>query len=482
MKSLMVVFSTTLELARLKFAYFLYGCVFVVCALHTAVQPIAREHCAAFNGYDFFSTATEDEVRLCIDAGANIAARDDEGATPLHYAASLGTEGMIVALLAAGAHLHAVTSEDARTPLHWAVLHGMVENTVTLLESGASVETRTLHGLTPLHDAVRGRDAKLKVAALMAAGADVEARAANGWTPLHEAGAAGTPQASEAISVLLAAGAEIDSRTTRGETPLHVAAREGMSHTADALLTGGADPNARDRNGWIPLHLAAKSSGYAGPGVIDALLDAGSEFSTRDGAGMTPLHWAASRNVDNEVIEALLAAGADPNARADLALSVVLDEMMAGNEDPRVIDLVRDAAADAEVQGELGWSPLHLAGAYNRNLSVIKALLDAGAELEARSEGLTPLHVAASYNASPAIVVALLDAGAHTGARDGQGRTPLHLAAQSNENSAVIAALLDAGADPRAMDDADSLPWDYVRERSELSESSAYWRLHEARF
>ena len=57
---------------------------------------------------------------------------------------------------------------------------------------------------------------------------------------------------------------------------------------------------------------------------------------------------------------------------------------------------------------------------------------------------------------NPAVITALLEAGADPEARDKFGGTPL-LAASGNENPAVIAALLDAGADLKARAE-DSVP------------------------
>ncbi len=83
----------------------------------------------------------------------------------------------------------------------------------------------------------------------------------------------------------------------------------------------------------------------------------------------------------------------------------------------------------------------------------VRAALDAGADLEARTEGgLTPLMYAARYNENPEVVQVLLEAGVDLEARDEDGSTPLMLAAWNPE---VVQVLLDAGADPTTMNGGD---------------------------
>ncbi len=108
--------------------------------------------------------------------------------------------------------------------------------------------------------------------------------------------------------------------------------------------------------------------------------------------------------------------------------------------------------------------------------------LEAGANLEARDDeyGWTPLHRAAAHG-SPDLVQALVQAGADLEARSKDGLTPLHRAAAFGSPD-LVQALLDAGANPGARSKAGRLPFDLIGEDSRLTGTDAYWRLHDARW
>ena len=94
------------------------------------------------------------------------------------------------------------------------------------------------------------------------------------------------------------------------------------------------------------------------------------------------------------------------------------------------VDAVRQAVQSAsslldrgvERAGQGGWTPLHLAVAEGQ-ADVVRALVDAGADLTARTEHhRTPLHVALQY--CPALVPLLLELGAMFAKVRAPGRRP----------------------------------------------------------
>lgn len=90
--------------------------------------------------------------------------------------------------------------------------------------------------------------------------------------------------------------------------------------------------------------------------------------------------------------------------------------------------------------------------------------------------------MAARWNGSPAMVMALVDAGANLEARAERGWTPLHAAAAKTDNPAVVEALLDAGANPAERNERGRTPFYYAKRNEALKGTDVYWRLNEARF
>ena len=104
---------------------------------------------------------------------------------------------------------------------------------------------------------------------------------------------------------------------------------------------------------------------------------------------------------------------------------------------------------------------LHWATRFN-HIELAKALIDAGADLNAKDKNkMTPLHLAAMLD-YPELAKGLIDADADLNAKDSVKQTPLHSATTRNHIE-IARMLIEAGADLNAEDYSKLTPWDVAK-------------------
>ncbi|KAL8365190.1 hypothetical protein RB595_004139 [Gaeumannomyces hyphopodioides] len=267
----------------------------------------------------------------------NINVQDEDGSTPLQWAAENGHEAVARLLLDRGADKDA---KDGRgwTPLQRAAENGHEAVARLLVQAGADKNAKGGDGFTPLYRAAaNGHEAVARL--LVQAGADKDAKGGNGWTPLHLAAKNGHKAVAR---LLVQAGADKNAKGGDGFTPLYLAAENGHEAVARLLVQAGADKNAKGGNGWTPLHLAAKNGHKA---VARLLVQAGADKDAKDGRGWTPLYRAAE-NGHEAVARLLMQAGADKDAL----------QRAAANGHEAVARLLVQAGADKDAKDSYGFT------------------------------------------------------------------------------------------------------------------------------
>ena len=239
-------------------------------------------------------------------------------------------------------------------------------------------------------------------------------------------------------------GVDVNVKDRFGFTPLHLAATKEI---AELLINEDADVNAKDK-GWTPLYHAAWRGHKE---VAELLIAKGADVNMKDVEGVTPLHLAADRG-HTEVVELLITKGADVNAKCDEGETPLDWAIM--NKQTELTALLRKHCGKTGEE-----STALIDAAADGNIEVVKQLLAAGANVNAKNKwGGTPLHWAAR-GGHKEIVELLIAKGANVNAKNDEDGTPLHLAADRGHTE-VVELLITAGADVNAKDDEGETPLD----------------------
>jgi ankyrin repeat protein len=193
--------------------------------------------------------------------------------------------------------------------------------------------------------------------------------------------------------------------------------------------------------------------------AVEELLDEDRGLvDARDEDGLSPI-LAALYHGKSDVATAILRRGP----------KLTVFEAAAAGDLARVRELVERDRAQANAVSPDGYSPLGLAAFFKRS-DVAAYLLERGADPRpaSRQGGFTPLHSAVATDAAATdveLVRKLLDAGADPNARSQSGGTPLHTAAFTGKR-AVVDLLLSHGADASIRNVQGKNAADVARERS----------------
>ena len=447
-------------------------------------------------------------AKLLIDSGADINAEDDSWwfvKTPLHDAAYFGNLDVAKLLVAEGADVNGVEWWDKRgiTPLHQAVKHRNHAIADFLRANGGDCEeaAKVLCGLL----SELAYTVTLTVTANDPNSPLVVAGDSAGWIRVTSSVSAPVEISRAVVQSLAAVTLEVTEylgwRVTVIPTTVslvrHVAAGDallGVVATATATIqsppgievrvervavaedkflsnplwcpAGTLSPEGRTQD-QLDLALLDETGYHGNAGEVCELLRRGADVNVRGPDGTGPPLIRAVGNYRFRTAKILVANGADVNARSEtranhdwhltpLTYSILLDDM-------EMFAFLLDSGA--RVSGP-GVFPLHWAAdsdwrGWGRDssseqlpmvLSIIRMLLDHGAEVNARDgRGKTALFAVIdrfegkTYD-EPAVqlLAALLDAGADVNLRDASGQTPLDAA---NRNPRIARYLRTRGGE-----------------------------------
>ena len=375
-------------------------------------------------------------VDLLLKAGANPNAPIATGETPLMTCAGSGSVDAVRLLIARGADVNAKEPSQNQSALMWAAAEHHADVVRLLVEAGADLQAHTKKGFTAIHFAAREGDLAT-TRALLSAGVNINIR-----SPQDEPAAATSEVARTGRSVSGAAttpgaprGPAYQATLSAGSTPLLVATVRGHVSLALFLLEQGADPNVLDA-GFTPLHWA--SADWEG-GISNPV------YGFKDAMSGIP-----NRQQKLQLVKTLLEKGANPNARmtrrppgfsglgggyedAPGATAILL---AAASADLEMVQLLLAAGADPTLTTDTKTTPVMAASGLNRGI------------------GESPITEAQAL----AVVRFLFGLGADARGATTNGENALYGAAYRGWNT-LLALLIEKGADVNAINKAGVTPW-----------------------
>jgi len=178
---------------------------------------IVNSRCYSYSSHPAFHEVVikdyKEIVKLFIENGADVNAKDSSGWTPLHFARDID---IAILLIEKGADVNA-KDESGSTPLHAIVgvltSKNKKETILMLLKNGANINAKDNSGLTPLHLAAKyGRSYEELLPLLIENRADINAKTNDGKTPLDLAAESNSYYKEKTITFLLEYGAKEGSK------------------------------------------------------------------------------------------------------------------------------------------------------------------------------------------------------------------------------------------------------------------------------
>src|SRR5690606_14344167 len=261
----------------------------------------------------------------------------------------------------------------------------------------------------------------------------------------------------DAVMTLLANGA--DSRVTdaEGNTPLHFAARSSDPGVAALLRDAAAELEVLNHDGLSPLGVACAAGNWR---LTRFLLERGARPEPVDGQ---PALLSAAGGEDDDVagVQLLLKLKAKVDARGRDGRRALHEAALAGHE--AIVDALLAAGADPIAADDHGRTPLHEA-ARGGHLALLGRLLDAvpadrhDAASAADDQGRDLLMLACmAEGGSPELVQRLLALGIDPARTDADGKRSIERAAAAGRWS-LVAVLDPAHALPASVGGDQAVP------------------------
>ncbi|MEL6320619.1 MAG: ankyrin repeat domain-containing protein [Cyanobacteria bacterium J06626_14] len=371
--------------------------------------------------------ASNNLFQLLISRGANVNQIDGRNFTPLSLAArsSYGSSSrMMELLLSQGAQINQLDG-NGFTPLMRAILNSKYDAIDLLIAKGADVEQTSADGKSVLAIAIS--TGPQLVDHLLAKGANFDPN--DPLSVLYAIDQGDRPL----LETLISQGANLNQIASTsndvyvsGRTPLTAAIANKSQFTATLLLDNGAQLNFPDPR-ETPLTAAIDHEQWE---IVDQLLERGANYNQAAPNGQTPLNQAIRQN-NIQLVKRLLDMGADPNQQGENEYTPLMATLQPIGQPPRDLQIIQ---ALLDSGAELGKNEMFRA-IRDDHIAIVRLFLDHGWNVNATLyDNHTTFSVAVGYS-TPEMAQMILDRGANTNWRGHHNFTLMDLAEERDDQA-----------------------------------------------
>ena len=404
-------------------------------------------------------------VQTLISLGVNVNTKFSDGLSALWVAAFTNNRDMIEILAEGKANMN-IKDSNGKTVLMWAVENDKKEVANILIKHGANVNLMDNKKRTALLSAVLA-DKPRMVHMLVKNDAKIDLKDSEGNSPLLVAASRGN---IGLVKLFIEHGAFVNASDMFGNTPILISLHKNFDDITEFLLSKDADLNKANNSGETPLIVAAKKGHIK---FVKVFVEKGAAIDAADKNGDTALILAKRENRHDVVLYLLnqnaliekrseqdeLLAYATLNSYHDIAANLIQRQISVNrrfpdglfplwysvrNGDTKMIDMLLAAGADLEAKSKDGETVL-LYACLKREEQVVLTILEKGANFNIiDKQKSTPLMIAAGRGFER-VVQFLISKKVDINAKDDKGRTAI-TRAQYTGNYHIVDMLRRAGA------------------------------------